>query len=350
MDYFDFFSGCGGTSEGMKQAGMAVRLGIDWDADAKSTYKVNFAKAKFISKDIRHIRVSDLAPFIPRNRRRPIVFGACAPCQPFSRQNLRRKGDDGRRTLLREFHRFVRAYKPEYLFVENVPELHAEDNLKGPFAEFLELLDSLKYSYAYKIVMAYHYGVPQSRRRLILIASRLGAIDFPSETHGPNAKNKKLPTVWESISKLPRLRAGEVHPEIPNHRAASLSELNLKRIAATPQGSGRAAWPKRLRLACHKDHLGHTDVYGRMDKHKPATALTTRCNSLSNGRFGHPTQNRAISLREAACLQTFPMTFEFQGSLASVARQIGNAVPVELAHVFGKAIIRHYKLSRKKAK
>jgi DNA (cytosine-5)-methyltransferase 1 len=232
MDYFDFFSGCGGTSEGMRQAGMAVRLGIDWDTDAKSTYKVNFTKAKFISKDIRRLRVNDLAPFIPRKRRRPIVFGACAPCQPFSRQNLHRKGDDGRRTLLREFHRFVRAYKPEYLFVENVPELHAEDNLKGPFAEFLELLDSLKYSYAYKIVMAYHYGVPQSRRRLILIASRLGAIDFPAETRGPNARNKKLPTVWESISKLPRLKAGEAHPEIPNHRAASLSPLNLKRIAA----------------------------------------------------------------------------------------------------------------------
>jgi DNA (cytosine-5)-methyltransferase 1 len=231
---------------------------------------------------------------------------------------------------LREFHRFVRAYKPEYLFVENVPELHAEDNLKGPFAEFLELLDGLNYSYAYKTVMAYHYGVPQSRRRLILIASRLGEIDFPCETHGPNAKNKKLPTVWESISKLPRLKAGEAHPKIANHRAANLSPLNLKRIAATPRGGGRTKWPKRLQLECHKNHDGHTDVYGRMEKYKPATALTTRCNSLSNGRFGHPTQNRAISLREAACLQTFPMTFEFQGNLASVARQIGNAVPVEL--------------------
>jgi len=349
MDYFDFFSGCGGTSAGMKRAGMRVRLGLDWDADAGATYKANFANAKFISRDIRRVRISDLAPFIPNKRRRPLVFGACAPCQPFSRQNSHRKGDDGRRTLLREFHRFVRAYKPDYLFVENVPELHAEDNLKGPFADFLKLLTDLGYSYKYKIVMAYHYGVPQSRRRLILIASRLGTIEFPAETHGPKTR-KRLPTVWQSIAKLPRLKAGESHLEIPNHRAANLSPLNLKRIAATPEGGGRRDWPKRLRLECHKHHLGHTDVYGRLSKHKPAAALTTRCVSLSNGRFGHPTQDRAISLREAACLQTFPMTFEFQGNFASVARQIGNAVPVELAYVFGQTIVRHYEMLRRKAR
>jgi DNA (cytosine-5)-methyltransferase 1 len=197
-------------------------------------------------------------------------------------------------------------------------------------------------------VFAYHYGVPQRRRRLILIASHLGPIEFPSSTYGPNTKHPRLPTVWERIGGLPSIKAGEIHPSVPNHRAANLSKLNLMRIAATPREGGRKNWPRKLRLQCHEDHSGHSDVYGRMAKHRPSTALTTRCISLSNGRFGHPTQNRAISLREAACIQTFPMSFEFHGTLNSVARQIGNAVPVELAHVFGAAITRHYRAIRKK--
>jgi hypothetical protein len=160
--------------------------------------------------------------------------------------------------------RFVHAYKPEYLFVENVPELHAFDESNGPFSEFLEFLTDLKYWHAYKILVAYHYGVPQRRRRLILVASRLGPIDFPAPTHGPNSRNPSLPTVWEFISGLPPLEAGESHPTIPNHRAANLSELNLQRIASTPRGGGRRSWPKRLKLECHKGHSGHTDVYGRM--------------------------------------------------------------------------------------
>ena len=264
MDFYDFFSGCGGTSQGMREAGMAVRLGIDWDSDARTTYEANFPKADFICKDIRKVRVRDLEPHVKRAPGRPIVFGACAPCQPFSRQNRIRHDKDGRRALLREIHRFVHAYKPEYLFVENVPELHAFDESNGPFSEFLEFLTDLKYWHAYKILVAYHYGVPQRRRRLILVASRLGPIDFPAPTHGPNSRNPSLPTVWEFISGLPPLEAGESHPTIPNHRAANLSELNLQRIASTPRGGGRRSWPKRLKLECHKGHSGHTDVYGRM--------------------------------------------------------------------------------------
>ena len=326
---------------------MTIRLGVDWDSDAKVTYEENFSKAKFICKDIRKLAVKDLAPYV---KRRPILFGACVPCQPFSRQNRIRNDGDGRRTLLREFHRFVKAYRPEYIFLENVPELNATEDLKGPFSEFLDFLESLGYSCAHKIIMAYHYGVPQRRRRLILVASRLGPIEFPSPTHGPKTSNPDLPTVWEHISSLPRLKAGKAHAKIPNHRAASLSALNLKRIASTPKGGGRLDWPKRLDLECHKEHSGHTDVYGRMAKHRPAAALTTRCTSLSNGRFGHPTQNRAISIREAACLQTFPMTFEFYGNLTSMARQVGNAVPVELARIFGAAILQHYRsIKAKKA-
>lgn len=134
---------------------------------------------------------------------------------------------------------------------------------------------------------------------------------------------------------------------MPNHQAMSLSPRNLARIVATPEGKGRESWPEELRLECHKGREGHSDVYGRMRKDQPAAALTTRCISLSNGRFGHPTQNRAISVREAACLQTFDRNFVFKGPLTSVARQIGNAVPVSLAEQIGHAIVEHEKIRRK---
>ena len=343
LDFCDFFSSCGGTSRGMQDAGMTVRFGLDADPDAKVTYEANFNSATFICRDIRQASVDDIAPYVKRREGRPLVFGACAPCQPFSKQNRAKTDDDMRRNLLGELHRFVEAYLPEYLFIENVPGLQTVDKHDGPFADFLRLLKKLKYFFHHDVVMAYHYGVPQSRRRLVLLASLLAPIRIPPPTHGPGTDQPNLPTAWDWISHLPPIEAGETHPEIPNHRAARLSPQNLRRIAATPIGGDRRDWPPELELECHKRHSGHTDVYGRMIKDRPSAALTTRCISLSNGRFGHPTQNRAISVREAACVQTFPMDFTFRGNLNSMARQVGNAVPVAMAKVFGDQIIRHYR-------
>ena len=347
LDFYDFFSGCGGISRGMQDAGMTVRLGLDVDSDAKMTYEANHKKAKFVCKDIRLVSVDDIAQHVNRRYGRPILFGACAPCQPFSKQNRIKNDDDERQSLLGEFHRFIEAYLPEYLFVENVPGLQTVEQQKGPFTDFIRLLKNLNYFFDHRIVMAYHYGVPQSRRRLVLLGSRLGPIEIPLPTHGPGTKQPNLPTAWEAISHLPPIKAGETHAEITNHQAAKLSPLNLRRIAATPIGGDRREWPQELELSCHQKHSGHTDVYGRMMKDQPSAALTTRCISLSNGRFGHPTQNRAISVREAACIQTFPMDFIFHGNLSSMARQVGNAVPVAMAKVFGDQIIRHYLVHKK---
>lgn len=333
----------------MREAGLRVRLGIDSDLDAARTYHANFPRAAFIRRDIRCLKVKDLAPHVADGKAHPMLFGACAPCQPFSKQRRSRQRSDGRKDLLREFHRFVRSYRPEYVFVENVPGLQSVDDTRGPFAKFLKLLTKLGYWHCHKVVYACHYSVPQRRERLVLVASRLGPISFPEPTHGPSAKKKSLPTVWEAIGHLPRIKAGQSHPKILNHRAANLSDLNLKRIKATKSGGTRTRWPAALMLDCHENHAGHTDVYGRMAKNLPSAALTTRCISLSNGRFGHPTQHRAISVREAACLQTFPMDFEFFGSLVSMSRQVGNAVPVAMARVFGEAIQRHYRRYRTKA-
>jgi DNA (cytosine-5)-methyltransferase 1 len=332
----DFFSGCGGTSAGLQAAGAQIVLGIDKDSCARATFTTNFPGAAFFEKDVRKLRTAALAPFLDADQGGRWLFSACAPCQPFSRQRRDKRENDDRAPLLWELIRFVRRYRPSYVFVENVPGLQSLSQQLGPFDRFVAALERFGYSVGSGIVEAMRYGVPQRRGRLVLIASRLGSVQLPLPTHGPNTPAPKFSTVWEWIGDLPPIAAGEVHASVPNHRSMRLSPLNLKRIRATPEGGGRKDWPKHLRLRCHSNgYRGHSDVYGRMRKHLPASGLTTRCLSLSNGRFGHPTQDRAISVREAASLQTFPRDFIFHGSLEAMATQIGNAVPVLLAQRFG---------------
>jgi DNA (cytosine-5)-methyltransferase 1 len=231
--------------------------------------------------------------------------------------------------------------------VENVPHGPRQANqvnqsLKLPkqFREFLTLLEAHGYQYILRSICAQDYGVPQRRERVVLAAGRPNAPLFPEKTHGPGTQTPSYSAVWDWIGDLPPLAAGEEHASIPNHRAAGLSPLNLRRIQATPEGGSRMGWPEDLRLRCHPEgYEGYTDVYGRLRHDLPASGLTTRCISLSNGRFGHPTQHRALSVREAACLQTFPRHFIFHGSLNSMARQIGNAVPVLLATHFGNCFL-----------
>ena len=346
MQSIDFFCGCGGTSAGLEKAGVEILAGIDVDPDAGRTFRKNFPDAQFILDDIRNLRPLDLQHIVDRERTTPLLFTACAPCQPFTKQKTTKRRKDDRLLLLDEFHRFVRVFRPDYIFLENVPGLQKVSKRRaGPLTRFLRLLKELGYSYDLRASESQVYGVPQVRKRLVVIASQLGCISMPAATHGPGTNHPSYECVWDWIGNLPRLRAGEEHENIKNHRAAALSRKNLKRIAATPEGGGRLSWPKALRLKCHDGHTGHTDVYGRLWKNKPAAALSTRCISLSNGRYGHPTQNRAISVREAARLQTFADTFEFEGSLNSMARQIGNAVPVRLAEVFALHFESHFKNS-----
>jgi len=333
----DFFSGCGGTSAGLRAAGAEIVLGIDCDEAARRTFSANFPDSAFLLRDIRRLPTSALDRFIVAGRGVRWLFSACAPCQPFSKQRTNKRKNDERTPLLWELVRFVRRFRPHYLFVENVPGLQAFTLNQGPFDRFVRAIERLGYRTRAGVVEARAFGVPQRRARLVLMASLTGPVEFPAVTHGPGTTNPRFSTVWDWIGDLPPIAAGEVHPLIPNHRSMRLSSRNLERIRCTPEGGSRSDWPKRLRLRCHSgDYTGHSDVYGRMRKHLPATALTTRCLSLSNGRFGHPTQHRAISVREAACLQTFPRHFVFHGSLGAMATQIGNAVPVLLAQRFGE--------------
>jgi DNA (cytosine-5)-methyltransferase 1 len=337
----DFFSGCGGTSLGLQTAGMHVLLGLDSDADAARSFGVNFAAADVIAEDIRDVTPSRVRRLVEPAEVDHLLFAACAPCQPFSKQRREKVEDDDRTDLLLEFVRFVKKLKPTFVFVENVPGLQEFDPSGGPFQLFLDTLDEAGYDWTAEVVDSRSYGVPQKRQRLVVLASLLGPIDVPQPTHGPGTRNAEYATVREWIGSLPPLRAGEKHVRIRHHEAANLSAVNLKRIAATPEGRGRESWPARLRLKCHDGHTGHSDVYGRMRWDAPASGLTTRCISLSNGRFGHPTQDRAISVREAASLQTFPRKFSFVGAMASMARQIGNAVPPLMAKRFGEEFLRH---------
>jgi DNA (cytosine-5)-methyltransferase 1 len=268
------------------------------------------------------------------------LFSCCAPCQPFSKQTRTKKRKDSRLSLLLEFGRFVKQWKPDYVFVENVPGLQRIDGRAGgPLPEFIALLGKLGYAYDLKIVPASGFGVPQKRERLILMASKSAELNIPLPTHG--TRRRRLATVRDWIGMLPPLAAGSTDPKDADHRSMALSAINLRRIGATPEGGGREGWPKSLQLDCHRKFDGHTDVYGRLAWDRPASGLTTRCISYSNGRFGHPTQDRAISVREAACLQTFPRRYKFVGTLASKARQIGNAVPPLMAKVIGRAYVRH---------
>lgn len=341
MRVIDFFCGCGGASKGFELAGFDIALGIDFDKNAADSYKANFPSTEFIHDDIRNIKVKHIAEKIPDWKESDLVFCACAPCQPFSSQNKNRHSGDKRRSLLSETKRFIRAFRPAYIFIENVPGIQnvkLEEN--GPFADYLHFLSRFGYQYEYRVVSSEFYGVPQQRKRLVVLARLNGQPIFPTPTHG--IAGKPFTTVRDFISGLPPLQAGETDPNDPLHAAAIIKPHNIERLIHTPEGGDRRDWPDVLWLKCHQTYDGHTDVYGRMSWDAPCKTLTTKCTSISNGRFGHPdtTQHRAITFREAALLQTFPISFQFKGNRVSKSKQIGNAVPVLLAQRFAE-VMRH---------
>ena len=356
---FDFFCGCGGTSEGFRESGLDVVWALDMDPSAARTFRNNFPHATFHEGDVKKLKPAELRREMSKHPGCFTLFCGCAPCQPFTKQQTQKKQNDPRRHLLLSFARFVKAAKPDFVFVENVPGVQKnQGGDDSPFAKFLAVIDRLGYHYEKPgaVVAAQDFGAAQIRHRFIFMASKHGMARIPVATHGPGRIPYK--TVRDAIAGLPPIRAGELFmdPEgkITSHRAAALSAKNLARIRATPHdGGNRVGWTAAsgLRLKCHtrtktkegkkkKKHSGHTDVYGRLWWDRPSTGLTTRCNSYSNGRFGHPEQDRALSIREAARIQGFPDSFRFTGSLNDQARQVGNAVPVPLAKAVGAAFLR----------
>lgn len=334
----DFFCGAGGLTRGLLDAGIDVVGGFDSNAGCRTTYERNNSPSKFIHARIEDVQLNDLRSLLGVTSPDRVLFAGCAPCQPFTKQ--RRDGDyTQQRTLLGDFARLIEEYLPGYVLIENVPGIR---KVKGnsTYRRFLQSLTEAGYEYTEATLDAKLFGVPQNRTRWVVLASRFGKPSMPLPTHGPNAK--AFVTVRDTIKRFPVLTAGKSHPTVPNHRAAAVSDINLRRLKATPSnGGGRLDWPRSLHLECHKgDYSGHSDVYGRMKWDLPAPTLTCKCFSISNGRYGHPTQHRAISLREAAALQSFGDNYVFYGiSQQDIGAQIGNAVPVLMGNALGRAIV-----------
>jgi len=343
MIALDFFCGAGGLTRGFLNMGIEVRAGIDWNESCKRTYETNNRPARFIPSDLRALRGSDIAPLVSDIPRDELIFMGCAPCQPFSKQRREVNRDGG--TLLEKFGRLVDEFRPGYVIIENVPGI-AKVPGNSTYRRFLKRLEKSGYKFVDGRLDAKWFGVPQTRNRWVVIACQNGDPMLPANTHGPGLE--PFVTVREAILKYPQLSAGGQSVTVPNHRAAQISPTNLKRLAATPpDGGGRLDWPKRFVLDCHKKYEGHSDVYGRMRWDAPAPTLTCKCFSISNGRYGHPEQNRAISLREAAKLQSFSDDYVFFGeSQSAIGAQIGNAVPVKLAEAMARRLLELHAQSR----
>lgn len=336
----DLFCGCGGTTRGFLNAGINVIHGIDIDPSCRQTYERNNSPARFLCGDVFTMTDREILSGIDLGRKDKLLLSACAPCQPFSKQNHSGRLDR-RRSLLSRFAEIVKGVRPDYVFVENVPGLQALRH-NSPLHALLTVLEAKGYSYDFGILDAKSFGVPQTRNRLILVAAREGIISLPVPTHGLKTPLRPFRTVRDTIARYPRIRAGGKSEHVSNHVSRELSDLNIERIRHTPaDGGDRREWPRRLWLKCHSKTQGHTDVYGRMHWDRPAPALTCRCTSLSNGRYGHPSQHRALSVREAAALQTFPDRYTFFGTLTEMSAQIGNAVPVMFAETLARVFVQH---------
>lgn len=339
----DLFCGIGGLSYGFFKEGFNIVAGYDIDETCKFAFETN-NKSKFISKDIKEVKSSEVINLYKTVAPKFKVLVGCAPCQPFSSYTFKDKEkSNGKWGLLYEFIRLIEEVKPDVVSMENVPQLL--NFKKAPvFEDFVNRLEELGYHVSYKIVNCLEYGIPQRRKRLVLLASRLGPISLIPKTH----TSDKYVTVKDVISALPKIEDGETCASDPLHFARKLSDINKERIRSTPQGGSWKNWPEHLVLECHKKKTGksYLSVYGRMKWNEPSPTITTHCIGYGNGRFGHPTQDRAISLREAALFQTFPKKYKFynpkQGySTVALARQLGNAVPVSLGQVIAKSIQKH---------
>ena len=336
----DFFCSGGGMTYGMRKAGIDVLAGIDIDESCKETYEKNNPGSKFITADIFKFKEEDLKEQtgIERNDDNMIFIG-CSPCQYWSIIRTNKTKSKKSKDLLREFHRFVKYFNPGFVVVENVPGILTRRKESG-LDEFIKDLEERGYIVKYKIVDMSKYGVPQSRKRFSLVASRVTKKEiFPEEDDGAP------PTVRDFIGEhngFPKVEAGHRDDTEFDHTVANLSKKNLERIKRTPKNGGNPTWKNDKILGRKKYRgTGFSDVYGRMSWDKPAPTITTKFYSLSNGRFGHPEEDRAISIREGATLQTFPKDYVFYAkSLQVKARMIGNAVPPEFAKRIGETLIK----------
>ena len=345
----DLFCGVGGLTHGLQEAGIEVKAGIDVDSTCQYAYEKN-NKARFIEKDISKVTGAELSDLYPPGDVKLLV--GCAPCQPFSFLPKNRKSpvqtDKKSWPLLDDFARLIKAVEPELVVFENITPIRKA----GVFKEFIKELRSLNYFFEEDEIIVYcpDYGIPQKRRRIVLIASVWDKVALPPKTHSRSAEDglDLYSTVEETIGALPEIGAGEECVKDRLHRSRKLRKKNMDRIRQSNPGGTWEDWDEELRAPCHKKLSGKTykSVYGRMKKDEPSPTITTQFHNFGSGRFGHYKQDRALSFREAALLQTFPENYEFVDPdsrfiINQIGTHIGNAFPVKLATVIGKHIQKH---------
>ncbi len=368
----DLFSGCGGVSIGLMQAGFDVVSAVEIDKDAVDAYHSYplLKNVNVLKEDICTLSGADILQAGGINPDELYLLAGCPPCQKFSMQNRINNSDESKiddvKKLLMQYLRIIEELYPPFVLMENVPGIRS--SFSGRILnEFIERLEKgktnpkQKYFVKCDVVNAANYGVPQARKRFVLHAIRNDIYEIlcangvewglPKQTHsklGQDGKQKWV-TVRTAFDGLPPIVAGERYSDdtIKNHDCANLSDINIRRMQfIRANGGTRTSLPPYLVLNCHKKYSGHTDVYGIMNPDEPSPTITGGCLSYSKGRFGHPFENRAISVREAARLQTFPDDYIFGASLTKAALQIGNAVPIKLVKASGTEILSAIKFVR----
>lgn len=334
IEAVDLFCGIGGLTAGLIKSGISVKAGYDIESDCRHGYEHN-NNATFVHKDVADVTAQEINDWYSKGVVR--LLAGCAPCQPFSTYNQGKDTTlDKKWPLLYHFMRLIEEVKPELVTMENVPDVTKHK----VYHDFVAKLEELGYTVSASRVDCVKYGIPQTRKRHVLLASLISSdIALISPTHD------EAVTVRDVIEDLPRLSSGEQNKEDQLHICSKLNDLNMRRIKASKPGGTWKDWPEGLIAKCHSKESGKSygGVYGRMEWDKPAPTMTTQCFGFGNGRFGHPSQHRAISLREAAIFQTFPEDYQFyEGVLMikSVGKMIGNAVPVRLGEVVGLSLLR----------
>lgn len=338
IEAIDLFCGAGGLSYGLRQAGVHILAGVDIDPMCRFPFEENNA-ARYISKSVVDLTGDELKSMYSPGAIK--LIAGCAPCQPFSTlSNGRDLTTDNKWKLLDEFTRIVESVEPDLVTMENVPKVKGY----APYERFVSALLRLNYKVFARSIRCADFGIPQERRRFVLLASRLGEVHLEI----PRRDSVKTVSVLEAIGDLPVLGAGEVSQDDPLHKARSLTPINLERIRASKPGGTWNDWPEHLRSPCHKKNTGSSfrAVYARMKWEKPSPTITTQFFNFGTGRFGHPEQDRGITPREAAILQSFPRGYKFIPKescvhFSSLGRLIGNAVPPRLGEVIGETFVRH---------
>lgn len=329
----DLFSGCGGLTEGMHQAGFKTKIAVELVDAAVKAFQLNHIDTEVIARDIRDIKSSEILEKLDGE---PVhLLAGCPPCQGFSsirRLNRKESVADDRNTLVMEYFRLVKELKPLTIMMENVPALKDYQL----FQDIVKELEEMGYNPVYDVVNVRDYGVPQSRRRLVLLGSRLGKIEIAK----PTVKEKV--TVRQVIENLESVYTtnDKVHKIFPSH-----TPKVMERIRLTPKNGGsRKDLPKEYTLECHKkDNVGFNDVYGRLNWDNHSTTITGGCLNPSKGRFLHPEEDRCISAREAALLQSFPSNYKFPENISrtALALLIGNALPPKFSYAQSENIRQH---------